>query len=178
MDATDHASSTRTPRGGASAHHRGSRARLLDSPDCARWGSRWRLYVCAQRFQDAPRPGAVPTWTREHRTQMAALAGDAPRRKQAVPSGSRTGREIADEQKACGIVTRMPPRLLTTRLPPAPHPSLAERGERPATGRERGRGVPGPCVRSRASTTSGSSGNERARWRERRETESLKKQGG
>ena len=62
-----------------------------------------------QRLQDAPRPGAVPKFTVEQRTQMAALACEAP----AIagrPISQWTGREIADELKRRGIVTEVSPR--------------------------------------------------------------------
>ena len=47
-----------------------------------------------QRFQDAPRPGAVPTFTAQQRAQMAALGGFAP---------AKTGRPIkkSDRQGDC-----------------------------------------------------------------------------
>ena len=63
----------------------------------------------AQRLQDAPRPGAVPTFTVEQRAQMAALACEAPA-KTGRPISQWTGREIADELKARGIVTQISPR--------------------------------------------------------------------
>jgi putative transposase len=62
-----------------------------------------------QRLQDAPRPGAVPTFTVEQRAQMAALACEAPA-KTGRPISQWTGREIADELKARGIVTQISPR--------------------------------------------------------------------
>jgi len=63
----------------------------------------------AQRLQDAPRPGAVPKFTVEQRAQMAALACEAPA-KTGRPISQWTGREIADELKARGIVTQISPR--------------------------------------------------------------------
>ncbi len=63
----------------------------------------------AQRLQDAPRPGAVPKFTAEQRAQMAALACQAPA-KTGRPISQWTGREIADELKARGIVTQISPR--------------------------------------------------------------------
>jgi putative transposase len=63
----------------------------------------------AQRLQDAPRPGAVPKFTVEQRTQMAALACEAPA-KTGRPISQWTGREIADELKASGIVSQISPR--------------------------------------------------------------------
>jgi putative transposase len=63
----------------------------------------------AQRLQDAPRPGAVPKFTVEQRAQMAALACEAPA-KTGRPISQWTGREIADELKARGIVSQISPR--------------------------------------------------------------------
>lgn len=62
----------------------------------------------AQHLQDAPRPGAVPKFTAEQRSQMAALACEAPA-KTGRPISQCTGREIADELKAHGIVTQISP---------------------------------------------------------------------
>ena len=62
-----------------------------------------------QRLQDAPRPGAVPKFTVQQRAQMAALACEAPA-KTGRPISQWTGREIADELKARGIVTQISPR--------------------------------------------------------------------
>lgn len=63
----------------------------------------------AQRLQDAPRPGAVPKFTAEQRAQMAVLACEAPA-KTGRPISQWTGREIADELKARGIVSQISPR--------------------------------------------------------------------
>lgn len=63
----------------------------------------------AQRLQDTPRPGAVPKFTAEQRAQMAALACQAPG-KTGRPISQWTGREIADELVARGIVTQISPR--------------------------------------------------------------------
>lgn len=63
----------------------------------------------AQRLRDAPRPGAVPTFTMEQRAQMAALACEAPA-KTGRPISQWTGREIADELKKRGIVSQISPR--------------------------------------------------------------------
>jgi len=62
-----------------------------------------------QRLQDAPRPGAVPKFTTEQRAQMAVLACEAPA-KTGRPISQWTGREIADELKARGIVPQISPR--------------------------------------------------------------------
>jgi putative transposase len=63
----------------------------------------------AQRLQDAPRPGAVPKFTVEQRTQMAVLACEAPA-KTGRPISQWTGREIADELKRRGVVSQISPR--------------------------------------------------------------------
>jgi transposase len=63
----------------------------------------------AQRLRDTPRPGAVPKFTVEQRAQMAALACEAPA-KTGRPNSQWTGREIADELKARGIVSQISPR--------------------------------------------------------------------
>lgn len=92
-----------------------------------------------QRLQDVPRPGAVPKFTVEQRTQMAVLACEAPA-KTGRPISQWTGREIADELKKRGIVTEISPRhaarLLKKGLPTPPVPLLADRGRRPPAGRE------------------------------------------
>jgi putative transposase len=62
-----------------------------------------------QRLQDAPRPGAVPKFNMEQRAQMAALACEAPAQS-GRPISQWSGREIADELKARGIVTQISPR--------------------------------------------------------------------
>ncbi len=63
----------------------------------------------AERLQDAPRPGVQPRITAEQRCQMAALACEAPS-KAGRPISQWTGREIADEMKARGIVEQISPR--------------------------------------------------------------------
>lgn len=81
------------------------------------WRDRWvglqginleRLSV-AERLQDAPRPGVKPTITVEQRCQMAALACEAPS-KAGRPISQWTGREIAEELVARGIVEHISPR--------------------------------------------------------------------
>ena len=93
----------------------------------------------AGRLQDAPRPGTTPTFTAEQRCQMAALACEAPA-KAGRPISQWTGREIADEMKGRGIVSRShhgTPHACSKRgLPAPPLPLLANRGGRSATGRE------------------------------------------
>src|SRR5712691_1254462 len=62
-----------------------------------------------ERLQDAPRPGVKPKFSAEHRCQMAALACEAPAQA-GRPISQWTGREIADELKARGIVEQISPR--------------------------------------------------------------------
>lgn len=81
------------------------------------WRDRWaglqgidlEMLSVAERLQDAPRPGATPKFTTEQRCQMAALACEAPA-KAGRPISQWTGREIADEMKARGIVGQISPR--------------------------------------------------------------------
>ncbi len=63
----------------------------------------------AERLQDAPRPGKRPQITAPQRCQMAALACEAPS-KAGRPISQWTGREIADEVMARGIVKQISPR--------------------------------------------------------------------
>lgn len=63
----------------------------------------------AERLQDAPRPGAKPTFSEEQRCQIAALACEAPQQADR-PISQWTGREIADELKVRGIVSEISPR--------------------------------------------------------------------
>jgi putative transposase len=81
------------------------------------WRDRWvglqgidlETLSLAERLQDAPRPGAAPKFTAEQRCQMAALACQAPA-KAGRPISQWTGREIADEMKARGVVEQISPR--------------------------------------------------------------------
>ena len=81
------------------------------------WRDRWaslqevdlETMSTTQRLQEAPRPGAAPKFTVEQRCQMAALACEAPV-KAGRPISQWTGREIADEMKARGIVEQISPR--------------------------------------------------------------------
>jgi putative transposase len=72
-------------------------------------GIAWETLTVAERVQDAPRPGTPPTFTAEQRCQIAALACEAPR-DASRPISQWTGREIADELKARGIVEHISPR--------------------------------------------------------------------
>lgn len=81
------------------------------------WRDRWvrlqsidlETLSLAERLQDAPRPGIAPKITVEQRCQMAVLACEAPA-EAGRPISQWTGREIADELKARGIVTQISPR--------------------------------------------------------------------
>jgi transposase len=81
------------------------------------WRDRWaglqgidlETLSLAERLQDAPRPGVVPKFSTEQRCQMAALACEAPS-KVGRPISQWTGREIADEMQARGIVEQISPR--------------------------------------------------------------------
>ncbi len=86
--------------------------------DTARlWRDRWvglqgidlETLSVAERLQDAPRPGVQPRITAEQRCQMAALACEAPS-KAGRPISQWTGREIAEEVKARGIIEQISPR--------------------------------------------------------------------
>jgi putative transposase len=81
------------------------------------WRDRWaglqgidlETLSLTERLQDAPRPGVMPKFTTDQRCQMAALACEAPA-KAGRPINQWTGREIADEMKARGIVEQISPR--------------------------------------------------------------------
>jgi putative transposase len=81
------------------------------------WRDRWaglqgidlESLSLAERLQDAPRPGVKPKFSSEQRCQMAALACEAPAQA-GRPISQWTGREIADELKARGIVEQISPR--------------------------------------------------------------------
>ena len=81
------------------------------------WRDRWaglqgidlQTLSLTERLQDAPRPGVTPKFTADQRCQMAALACEAPG-KAGRPISQWTGREIADELKARGIVEQISPR--------------------------------------------------------------------
>ena len=81
------------------------------------WRDRWvglqgidlETLSIAERLQDAPRPGVQPRITAQQRCQIAALACEAPA-KSGRPISQWTGREIAEEVKARGIVSQISPR--------------------------------------------------------------------
>ena len=103
----------------AQGHSNAQIARELDiNVDTARlWRDRWvglqgidlDTLSITERLQDAPRPGKKPQITMEQRCQMAALACEAPS-KAGRPISQWTGREIADEVMARGIVEQISPR--------------------------------------------------------------------
>jgi putative transposase len=80
------------------------------------WRDRWaglqgvdlQTLSVSERLRDAPRPGAPPKITPEQRCQIAAVACEAPM-KAGRPISQWTGREIADELKARGIVEQISP---------------------------------------------------------------------
>ena len=81
------------------------------------WRDRWvvlqgidlETLSVTERLQDAPRPGIQPKFSSEQRCQMAALTCEAPAQS-GRPISQWTGREIADELKARGIVEQISPR--------------------------------------------------------------------
>jgi transposase len=86
--------------------------------DTARlWRDRWvglqgidlDTLSVTERLQDAPRPGKRPEISAQQRCQIAALACEAPS-KAGRPISQWTGREIAEEVIARGIVTHISPR--------------------------------------------------------------------
>jgi transposase len=72
-------------------------------------GIDWATLSIAERLQDAPRPGTPPKITAEQRCQIAAVACEAPQ-KAGRPISQWSGREIADELKARGILEQISPR--------------------------------------------------------------------
>ena len=91
---------------------------LAINVDTARlWRDRWvglqgidlDTLSIAERLQDAPRPGVKPQITTQQRCQIAALACEAPA-KAGRPISQWTGREVADELQARGIVEQISPR--------------------------------------------------------------------
>jgi putative transposase len=81
------------------------------------WRDRWvglqgidlETLSIAERLQDAPRPGAPPKITPEQRCQIAAVACEAPEMS-GRPISQWTGREIAAELQARGIIEQISPR--------------------------------------------------------------------
>jgi transposase len=103
----------------AQGHSNAQMARELSiNVDTVRlWRDRWaglqgidlETLSIAERLQDAPRPGVTPKITAEQRCQMAVLACEAPT-KAGRPISQWTGREIAAEMRARGIVEQISPR--------------------------------------------------------------------
>src|SRR5436305_5167463 len=103
----------------AQGHSNAQIARDLSiSVDTVRlWRDRWvglqgidlETLSVAERLQDAPRPGKRPEITTHQRCQIAALACEAPS-KAGRPISQWTGREIADEVMARGIIKQISPR--------------------------------------------------------------------
>ena len=86
--------------------------------DTARlWRDRWvgfqgielEKLSAEDRLEDVPHPGKPSSITEEQRCQMAALACEAPS-KSGRPISQWTGREIAEELEAQGIVEKISPR--------------------------------------------------------------------
>ena len=81
------------------------------------WRNRWASFAAlpladlsvSERLEDAPRPGAPMTLTPEQICQITALACEKPE-KSGRPISQWTGREIADELMARGIVETISPR--------------------------------------------------------------------
>ncbi len=81
------------------------------------WRERWvglqgielSTLSIVERLQDAPRPGAPSRITTEQRCQIAALTCEAPA-KAGRPISQWTGREIAEEVVARGIIEQISPR--------------------------------------------------------------------
>src|SRR5436305_11333404 len=86
--------------------------------DTARlWRDRWVLLQgtdletlsVEERLEDVPRPGKVSQITEEQRCQIAAMACEIPS-DSGRPISQWTGKEVADEIKARGIVEQISPR--------------------------------------------------------------------
>ena len=103
----------------AQGHSNAQIARGLEiNVDTARlWRDRWvglqgidlDTLSVTDRLEDAPRSGAPPRITTDQRCQMAALVCEAPV-KAGRPISQWTGRELADEVMARGIVEQISPR--------------------------------------------------------------------
>jgi putative transposase len=72
-------------------------------------GIEWEKLSAEDRLEDVPRPGKPSSITEEQRCQIAALACEAPSKSER-PISQWTGREIADELEARGIVKKISPR--------------------------------------------------------------------
>lgn len=108
----------------------------IDTETARKWRDRWvRLQeidldtlTIGERLEDIQRSGKPSKITEEQRCQMAALACESPSQAER-PISQWTGREIADEMKARGIVEKISPRhaarLLKKRAETASLPVLA-----------------------------------------------------
>ncbi len=89
----------------------------VDTETARKWRDRWvelqkidlDTLALAERLEDVQRPGKPSKITEEQRCQMAVLACEAPSQAER-PISQWTGREIADEMKARGIVEKISPR--------------------------------------------------------------------
>lgn len=89
----------------------------IDTETARKWRDRWvelqgrdgAMFPIAQRLEDVQRPGKPSKITEAQRCQMAVMACEAPSQAQR-PISQWTGREIADEMKARGIVEKISPR--------------------------------------------------------------------
>ncbi len=121
-------------------------------------GIDWEAHSVTERLQDAPRPGAPGKITAEQRCQIAAVACEGPQ-KAGRPISQWTGREIADELKARGILEQISPwhasYLLKKGAATAPLPILVDGGCGLAAGRENRGGVSGLCPSRRMSPAGG-----------------------
>ena len=81
------------------------------------WRNRWSSFAniplgelkVSERLEDEPRPGRAPTISAEQVSRIITLACEAPE-KSGRPISQWTGREIADEIMARGIVESISPR--------------------------------------------------------------------
>lgn len=89
----------------------------IDTETARKWRDRWvelqkidlDTLTIAERLEDVQRPGKPSKITEEQRCQMAVLACEAPSQAER-PISQWTGREIADEMRARGIVEKISPR--------------------------------------------------------------------
>ena len=89
----------------------------IDTETARKWRDRWvslqaidlKTVTIAERLEDVQRPGKPSKITEEQRCQMAVLACEAPSQAER-PISQWTGREIADELQARGVVEQISPR--------------------------------------------------------------------
>lgn len=89
--------------------------RLWRDRGVGRQGIDLKTLSLLERLQDAPRPGGKGTFGARQRCPMAALVCEAPAQA-GRPISQWTGRSIADERKARGIVEQRSPRHAVRRL--------------------------------------------------------------